>query len=275
MKINRFLIIIFVAVTTLLVSCEEYEDTVVPGAAVADDFPSVRFLSTNPAVYEFDPTGIEDITVTVIRSYSSGALEVPIIVVDSLTTEGVFTIPSTVSFADGEDTVAIPVAIDPDAANAADGDPEFVIQIPEEYVNGYKAEIGELHTTIAIVVWVKYAAGDYYSALFDSSWPQDLYTVEGTNKFRFYELYTPGGNPLSFTLEGDNGDEVLFSADGYMFWDSGFTYGSYGLMTVYWDSAPYSYYDADAGLFQFEGFFYLGSSGYGWQDDIFTITSKY
>lgn len=271
MKIYRFLIIFFVAATTLLVSCEEYEDTVVPGPA-ADVAFAVGFATDNPAQWEFEPTVVDfDITLLRPSSVSSSALEVPISVVADSTES--FIVPSTVTFAAGDSTATLTITINYE--NAVAGKNLVIgIKVGDDYYNPYNIEYSEYYGVVAILNWVKYAAGTYYSELFDDSWSTDLYNAQGTNMFRFYELYDAGANDLSFTWDIGS-EDVTFDPDGYMFWDSGFTYPGYGLMTVYWDSAPYSNFDPVDEIFQFEGYFYLGSGGYGWNDDTFTIVSYY
>ena len=272
MKISRLLIIISVAVTTLLVSCEDYEDTVVPSPTVSADMLAVTFAADNPTEYEFDPmdTGF---SLTVMRSTSSGALEVPISIVTN--TDDSFTIPSSVSFAAGDSSAILAIAID--YANATLGvDLEIGIKVGDAYNNPYKVQYGEYYATVAILDWQKYSVGEYYSALYDDTWTQDLYKLVGEDTYRFFNLYADGYD-LSFSWDG--GNAITFPVDeGYYVWESGVSDASVGSFAVSWDSSPsYTFYNKATDEFQFEGY-WEGSDADtydGWKDDYFTVTQRY
>jgi len=273
MKISRLLIIISVAVTTLLVSCEDYEDTVVPSPTVSADMNVVSFTADNPTEYEFSPLDTE-FKLTVKRSSSSGALEVPISIITN--TDNSFTVPGSVSFAAGEDTAILAITID--YANATLGvDLKIGIKVGDANNNPYKVQYGEYYATVAILDWQKYAEGTYYSMLYDDSWTQDLYKLVGEDTYRFFDLYADGID-LTFTWAG--GESLSFEypvdADGYYIWVPGIDYADYGSVTVLWDSSPsWTFYTEATKEFQLEGNWTVAAGSLGWLDDYFTITSLY
>ena len=274
MKIYRFLIIFFVAATTLLVSCEEYEDTVVPGPA-ADVVAAVGFAADNPTQWEFEPTVVDfDITVTRSSSISSSALEVPISVVTDSTES--FIVPSKVSFAAGDSTAILTIAINYDNA-VAGVDLEIGVKVGDDYLNPYSAVYGKYYGIVAILDWQKHSTGDYYSAYYDATWTQDLYNAAGTDKYRFFDLYT-ADHHLSFSWDGGNAITFPYETDanGYHMWMPGFDYGGYGPITVLWDSSPsWTFYDEATKEFQFEGKWTVAAGSLGWLDDYYTITTEY
>lgn len=273
MKINRLLIIISFAFATLLVSCEDYEDTVVPSPTVSEDNPAVRFAAENITNYEFEPS-VTEFNLKVIRSNSTSAIEVPVTVTDN--TDESFVIPSSISFAAGEDTVMVTIAIN--HANATPGKDLMIgIKVDEDYINTYKAEYGEYYAHISILNWQKYATGTYYSAFFDQSFTQDLYRAQDTDKYRFFDLYAVGYN---FTFTWDGGKSITpdgeLDEDGYYIYVTGFEHPSYGMVTVHIDSSPnWTYYTEETNTFIFDGDWTVAAGSFGWLDDIYTITTTY
>lgn len=272
MKISRLYITIIIA-TLFFVACDEYEDTVVPSPTVAADNPAARFVSTNATSYELDPAADLSFSLTVVRDNGSNAIEVPVNVITN--TENGFVIPSSVSFAAGEDTTTLTIEMSESAPTGQALD--FAIAFGEDYVNPYKSEYGSFYGEVSILVWVKYAVGTFESAFFEQSWTQELYNAEGTNKYRFYDLYVPGYN-FDFTWDGD--EELVPSydtdGDGYYIFATGYNHPSYGPVTMHIDNnTDWTYYNEESDLFVINASWRVSAGAFGWLDDFYTITERF
>lgn len=274
MKISRLLIIISIAVTTFLVSCEDFEDTVVPSPTVSVEPNQVFFPTDNETGFLVEPTATS-IDITISRADATGAIEVALTTI--VNTDNSFTVPTSVSFAAGAVSSTITIGINHD--NATPGKPLKVgISTGDNYYNPYSSDLPEYHAVVTVLDWQKYSVGEYYSAYGDATWTQDLYRAVGTDMYRFYDLYADGVN-LSFTWE-EGEKELSFDypvdADGYHIWAPGISHPTYGVITVLWDSSPdWTFYDADADEFQLEGKWTVSAGSLGWLDDYFTVTELY
>lgn len=273
MKINKLILAIFIAASTVFVACEKYEDTVTPGPAVAEGNPAIRFAGENITEYELEPS-VTSIELTVIRNGSESAIEVPITVIEN--TANSFDVPATLSFPAGEDTVTLVLPII--TANAPLGDLiKIAIEFGDEFSNPYKIEYSQFYGEVTILNWQPFATGTYYSQIFDSSWEQVLYRAQGTNKYRFFDLYATG---YHFTFVWTGGVAITpvgaKDASGYYIFMPGVPHPTYGEITVHVDSdKAYTFYDAETDAFQFEGKWTVSAGSLGWKDDTYTITERY
>jgi len=268
MKFNKIYIAISILATVLLVACNEYEDTVVPGPTVPADNPEVRFAFGNKMEYELDPANQLAFTLTVVRSNETSALEVPVNVIANPDDD--FIIPSAVSFAANQDTASLTITM---SASAPTGEAlTFEIGFGDQYVNPYLDEYGSFRGEVSIMNWVKYASGSYESMYLGTSWAIDLYRAEGTDKYRFYDLYAEGYN---FDFIWDGGDAItpameLDAESGYYLWYPGLT----GILALLDSSPDYTYYYAPADAFQFEAYWFTPTVE-DWLDDYFYIEQRY
>ncbi len=145
MKINKVLIAVFVLVAATMVACSEYEDTVEPSPVVAGDNPAVRFSAANPGAVEVDYE-VLSFSLMVVRDNGSQALEVPIASVTD--TAGVFNVPGTLSFPQGQDTTYLTVTIN---ESVPTGTPlALTIEFDEAYTNPYKAEYPVIKSVVTV-----------------------------------------------------------------------------------------------------------------------------
>lgn len=272
MKINRYLIIFFVALTTMFVSCEEYEDSVEPSPTVADSNPAVRFLDENETYFEI-PSSVTSIELTVIRSGGKTAIEVPVNVIEN--TESAFDVPSTLSFPAGKDTVTLSLPIKDGAPLGAEI--SISLSFGEDFVNPYKAEYGAYHGKVTILNWKPYANGTYQSAFFGDSWEQVLFHAENTNRYRFFDLYTKG---IHFNFLWDEGKAIIpqysTDADGAYLFTSGYVHPTYGMVTFHVDgSTDNTFYDSETGNLQIHGEWTVEAGSFGPTNEVYHITEKY
>lgn len=81
-------------------ACSDFEDTELLSPEKPAGNQGVFFPTTNVTAHELEPTDPTQITVKVSRTVSSGAASIPLVVVTN--DEGVFNVPATANFADGE-----------------------------------------------------------------------------------------------------------------------------------------------------------------------------
>lgn len=273
MKFNKLFIAISVLIAATMVACEEYEDVVEPSPVVSADNPAVRFAEANETSFELDPNEDPRFTLTVMRNNDNGALDVPVTVV--VNTENSFNVPASVSFASGEKTAELTVTMN---QGAPTGQPlALELKFNDEHVNPYLNEYGHYIGEVSLLKWVKYAAGVFTSGFFEQSWEQDLYRAEGTNKFRFYDLFVAGVN---YEFEWDGGLAIAPGgtpdANGYLVQESGYVHPDYGMVSSTTDpDTAYSYYDSDSDTFVFNRQWTVAAGSFGWLDDFYQITERY
>ncbi len=242
MKINKLILAIFVAATTLMVACSEYEDSVVSGPTVPADNAGVFFLKSNLNQFEVDQVGL-NFTLKVARRNGDAALEVPLTVLSD--TGNVFNVPATVTFPAGVDTVSFDITMKPTAVK---GDLYGLgIRFGDNYVNDYNAEYGSYYAKSAISIWEEKGTAQFYD-----SWA--FYKVaqvrfwQSTQNPKDYRISFPYSVGILVDAEWDNWiggatqDYIIFSVYGdndnvkwNKFWHSNLLYqGSAGKYVKYY-----------------------------------------
>lgn len=183
----------FVALTACfaLASCSD-DDDYAPGPQDTEDRAGVYFPSTNETSLELDPDDpTTETVIQIARLNTSGELEVPIIV--QTNENETFTVPETVTFADGESTANITVGFQTEEVGTSY---QLVITVPTEYISLYKEFDGGVSQTLSIqrVKWNAAGSGTFYDALYAVSGTVDVQQADGTNTYRFVA-------PLSNILE--------------------------------------------------------------------------
>jgi len=273
MRINKLLIAVSILIAATMVACEKYEDTVEPSPVVPADNPAVRFAQENQTSFELDPNDDPKISLTVMRNNESAALEVPVTVVTN--TENSFNVPATISFAAGEKTADLVIAMN---SGSPTGIPlALELSFDDEYVNPYLTEYSTYKGEAALLKWVKYSVGVYTSGFFEQSWEQELYNAEGTDKYRFYDLFASGVN---YEFEWDGGAALspggTPNASGYLVQESGYVHPTYGMVSSATDPDPsYSFFDADSNTFSFDRQWTVAAGSFGWLTDYYEITEKF
>lgn len=269
-NINKILLISVGLFVLLFTSCEEELPEREPSPETLPGCAKVYFPNTNETSLELDDD-VTSIPITVMRGNTSGAITVPLTVLKN--DSNLFVIPETVNFGDGEAEVTFNVSF-PGAIAATDYTFDIIVE-GDQFIDAYTIVEGEpsLAVTITLIKWVKFATGEYYGAYTDNTWTQDLYRADGTNKYRFYDLWNAGYN-WDFTWDG--GEAIIpggaLQANGYYYSETGYIDAD-GMIGVFIDaSTDWTYYDALADEFWFDG--YWTSPG-AWLDDIYTITERF
>jgi hypothetical protein len=217
MKINKLLIAVFVLAAIAMTSCSEFEDTVEPSPAVPEGCQGVYFPTSNTEVFELEPTESTQVTLTIARNVSTGAVDVPIIIKEN--DEDVFNVPENVTFADGETEVDFTVSF-PNAAEGTTYNLRLAVE-GDEYVNPYSSKQSYVTTSVTRIKWVPveepmvYIDGTFAAGYGVSFFPMyvevEKAEVTGMVRYRFKNAYD--------VPTGDADDDGVF--DGYPYNDPG------------------------------------------------------
>lgn len=128
-------------------SCSE-DDSYTPAEPETGVKPYVYFSENNETTLSLEPTAPAELTFTVCRQDTKDAIEMPLIVTEN--TSNVFNVPSSVSFAAGEESVDVTVTF-PDAPI---GTPcSLTVGFSSEYTGIYYSGIGQQTFTVNRVKW--------------------------------------------------------------------------------------------------------------------------
>lgn len=279
MKLNK--IFIFGLVATLgLAACSDDEDYT-SGAPRTENAPGINF-EQNPSSLSLGIAD-EELTLTVSRENTDGALSVPLIV--SATVDGIFTVPATAEFADGAADTEITVKVSDKTELMKEY--KLFISVPESFYDQYGVDAPAPNFAITVLRndFKVVATGTYVGGFFDDEeWPQDLEYSEALDRYRFTELWYPGSG-FQFTWDKETNvvapcEDALVgfvSLDtNYLGWYTGIeNYGSYG--PVYAQPAKYAsgawayQYVPSADAFAFIHFWKVGAGSFGDFQDVFYV----
>ncbi|WP_321306984.1 hypothetical protein [Marinifilum fragile] len=124
-------------IAALFVGCDEYEDTV-EASPSAEGTKAIRFADANLTDVKVYLAIDNTFSLTIKRDDVSSALDVPVTVITN--EENMFSIPSSVSFAAGENTAELSIVLNPSSVI----DQAYAIELEfgdEYYTNPYKVEL--------------------------------------------------------------------------------------------------------------------------------------
>lgn len=222
------------------------------------------FASTSGS-YVFGVDDAAEYAITVSRINSNGRATIEITNDD---TEGVFIVPATVEFADGELDATINVAFDRSGMQAGTAY-SVKISLPAHPITG-KATNFDLSVR-RDYTWEPFVTGNLVSFFMNGE--RQLYRgQEDPNAYKFIDLYATG---YDFVFVVRDGVMTMFESTnsrGYTF-VTGFVHSNpaYGMVSVDFDPDPnYSYVDLDEKIIVLSNYYYCGAGGWGWKDDYFT-----
>lgn len=223
----------------------------------------VYFPSTNKSAFELMPVDPTEFELTIARSTSEGAVDVPL--TQEVNDDNVFVVPSSVSFAAGETEATFKVTF-PDADVGKLYNLKLSVE-GDEFVNPYVEGVPYLKTNVMRVEWkpveepMVYLDGSFSGGWGVSHQPMYVYAEKAVlgsiTRYRFKNVYEPptpdsepdadgiwGGYPYNTanfiegeyttTIEigGDKGDaDEVFMPDHHIGHDWG--YGKINIGTIY------------------------------------------
>lgn len=146
MKLNKFFLFASAALATVLTSCSKVSEYF-PGEQDSDK-PFVSLSETNVFDIELDPNDDAEISFTVCRRGSEGAVQIPLTVTEN--DESIFNIPEYAVFDDGETETTVKVTF-PDLAIGTPA--SFRVSLGTEYAGIYAQGAREQKFTVTRVKW--------------------------------------------------------------------------------------------------------------------------
>ena len=272
MKLNKIFLMAGIALMGLFATSCGDDDDYSAGAETgkykvtfAGESQANRTLSINDTVFTFN----------VIRSDATSALTVPL---NKIEVPSCFTLPSSVTFAPGEDTVEVKVKIDT-ASIKTFYTYNFVISIPEGYTDQYSSSqttFPRLSFQLVREDYKPYGVVKYKSAFYRSAFNQTVEYSKILGIYRLADLWADGHN-LYFKWNGKTDDtqklEVV-DENGQTMTGKFFT----GVRTYYFqwkgsdDTDNPTYIDSE-GYFIFSYELYSGTTDYGVYQEYFYFLS--
>lgn len=218
MKINRLIKAFSLLLVVAFTACSDFEDTELLSPEKPAGNQGVFFPTTNVTAHELEPTDPTQITVKVSRTVSSGAASIPLVVVTN--DEGVFNVPATANFADGETETDVVVTF----PNAGEGVTyKLVIAVEgDQSVDPYGEGAVSVATQVTRIKWeaittpMIYVDGAFSGGYGVSSYPMYVYAEKAqlgaSVRYRFNNVYKAP------TSEDPDVDGVY---DGYPYNDPG------------------------------------------------------
>lgn len=253
----------FLAIATITSCSEEVEYT--PASPAAVETSEYYFTSgTETAI----TIGTDDKTIVaeINRANTEGEATIDLIVANP--NEKLFTIPTSVKFADGEATAEVVIEVSDDLEFFKDY--QFSLQIAEKYTNPYIAENNnpKLHFTVQRDDYTPFAIGMYNSWFWEEEWEAVLQYSPSLDLYRFKGCW---GYGYDVTLKLDPETlEFEMTADAFA---SGYVHPSYGMVTAeVYNKGAANYFDPETETFFFAYKWTVSAGSFGTGYDSFTVT---
>lgn len=150
MKLSKlYSILLMLAAILLFAACNDYVDTEETSPSVSEGCQGVYFPSSNTSAFEMEPTETTEITLTIARTNTTSAADIPITV--ETNDSSIFTVPETVSFSAGDTAVDFTITF-PNAAEGTTYNLNLTVD-GDDYVNTYSAEASYLETSVTRIKW--------------------------------------------------------------------------------------------------------------------------
>ena len=222
----------------------------------------VFFTNANPAKMDLDgeSTSFE---VTMGRVKTDEAITVPL----SLTGgEGIFSVPASVSFAQGEAMAKIAVTFDPNAL-----EPNVYQEITLSIDDGsFTTPYGMADYTVSVGMpetWTDRYLGDYYyTGFFGGTDPGLVLSQSDLYPDHWKIAHWGGDTDLCFTWNQETNDVVVNTQL------IGYDHADYGPVSI--KDVKGSFYAEEEGLFVFEVQYFVDAGNFGNAEEYFEITGK-
>ena len=258
MKINRLIKAFSMLLIVAFAACSDFEDVELTSPDKPAGNQGAFFPTSNVIAHELEPTDPTQITVTVSRAVSTGAVSLPVIV--KTNDDNVFNVPATANFAEGETETDIVVTF-PDAAEGITY--KLVLAVEgDQSVDPYGAGAISTATQVTRIKWEPvedpfiYRDGTFEGAGWgDNSRPMYVYAEKAqlgsSVRYRLKNVYAPA------TSANPDADGVY---NGFFNFDPGFDSSKDWLTVIEIHSAAGT--SGDVSMFTHE----IGSQreDYGW-----------
>lgn len=229
MKLNKFVLGFAVMAAFGFASCgDDFDFTDEPSPVCEND--AVRFSDGNAAMTEIDPSN--PVFAVVVKRDATQAASYTLTVIENQ--ENAFSVPSTVTFAEGEKEVSVPVGISENAPTATDL--SLTLSLQDDQVNPYKSEMAKRTFTINIVKWNNLGTGQWLDGFWYGFW-DEVQIQQRDDKPEIFRCTNPYTNELCEAYgESNHGTYTKYltfelKKNGQITWEKYFTFN-----TMYDDS---------------------------------------
>ncbi|MFT3739360.1 MAG: hypothetical protein QM786_11425 [Breznakibacter sp.] len=261
---NKILLLSLTVLMAGFVSCNEDDDySYTPGETTNKNGDNIYFASDN----ESSPIlGVDDaeFKITVTRDNSTNAQTIPLEAKTAY--DGVFTVPSSVSFDAGVGSVEITIGV----TEKMQAFKSYLLEIiiPEEYTSQYEdqAVYPRVELNVLKEDFKPYAVGTYDSDFFGDSWSAVLEYSEMLDEYRFSDCWISG---YDVTFSWNGGSSVIMGESVFI---TGYVHSSYGMVSA---TPVESSYDDSSKMFTFLYKWTVSAGSFGNYADTYTIQEVY
>ena len=224
---------------------------------------SEAIFTSSKSEYFFSPTDTAMYEVTVQRANSKGSAEIELINSD---TTGLFTIPESVIFEDGELEATIKVTFLKEQLEV--GAPYTIgLQLPETPIKGKQTSHKLTITRDYTWEFVSECSGSW---LFGPNTGNIYRAQENPSYIKVKDFYSIG-HELKLLLGGDGSISMMQETNQYGFYDieTGTTYGSYGMIYTYL-MPQYSSYNVEDNTVSLYMYYFVSAGGLAYNTDVIT-----
>lgn len=256
---------------TMVSSCSEDEASYTPAKPSALENSEFYFSADN---LEEHVIGLSDkeISATIVRTNTEGEYTLPLKVTN--TSDDVFTVPTSVTFADGEAEAVVTVTVNDNIVPFETY--RVTVALPEEVLNPYKMEYNYPVYDFIVTCddYTTYAKGTYYSSWWDETFETTMEYSAILNKFRIKD-FALCGYDMEFVWDSESGEITL--NDYYL---TGYEHPDYGMVYAYWYDKVYSApgmtkFSPENNTFYFCFNWRVSAGSFGSAYDTFTMTEMY
>ena len=251
MKLNKIFLFGAIGLSVMLASCSDDDDDYQKGAPAGTY--DVFFVDEENVVLGPDAN---EFTVTIARANGNGELTVPL----TARCADVFNVPSSITFADGEDEKEFTVTVN-DNIEWFKTYP-FVITIPDDFMNPYDEDAGTPRCNISVIKedYKLFATAVFSDPVFyQQAWPQEIEYSELLDMYRMPDCFV-NGTPWYFKWPNRTWNSDDTTQKGFYFcdetgkevteWLTGYIHSRYGAVSAeflpdYW----YGWDPADEALY--------------------------
>lgn len=264
-----FALSLSVLALTMVSSCSEDEASYTPAKPVALENSEFYFSADNLGEHII---GLSDkeISAKIVRTNTEGEYTLPLKVTNL--NSDIFTVPESVTFADGEAEAIITVTVGDEIVPFETY--KLTVALPEDVLNPYKVENNYPIYDFIVTCddYTLFANGVYYSWWYDAEFETTLEYSAILNKYRIKKFCYADGYDLEFEWDTETGALNLAN-----YYQSGYVHSTYGMVYAYWYDSYYSspgmtYFNSETNTFNFAFTWRVSAGSFGAGYDTFTIT---
>jgi len=275
-KYNKIFWAFVSLVALMFTACSEDYPERTPSPVPSEDCIGVYFPNTNVSTIEVEAS-VSSVELTIARMDTTDAAVVSLKEIDI---SDVFTIPETVSFDAGQKEISITVNFD---SLEYFEQYKLIIEVDESEINPYVVnDDGSTNFILNVTQsdWQPYATGTFQSGFFETELTQELMYSEILDRYKLPNVWVTG---YDYDFEWDGSSKAIqplgtLNSSGYYVIETGYEYGSYGMIYSATDpDTAYTYYykSGSTEYFNLNMKFYVSAGSFGWYDERYVLEERY